>query len=99
MAWHVGNLEPTVPGTGIYLTMTFDGRAVGSLIRGSTHGVWNDAAQTIFATVDCPQGTHRLSVTIDGFGHWGIPYAANPGEQAQRVVVNRGFVVTEIWGT
>ena len=36
IVWHVGNLEPIQPDTGLTLSAVFDGKVVGSLIRGSS---------------------------------------------------------------
>jgi hypothetical protein len=99
VVWHVGNLEPTRPETGIGLTARFDGVPIGSLIRGSTMGVWNDAPVSIQAVVDCPAGPHVLDLEVTFVnGSWGIPYVVSPdGPRSPNLVINRGFVVEEIW--
>jgi len=100
ITWHVGNLEPTVAGTGIHLSATFDGEVIGSMIAGSSDGIWNDRPAGIRAVVACSPGTHQLAIQVVSVnGLWGIPYVVNPGERnIEGLRVNRGFVVTEVWG-
>jgi hypothetical protein len=91
ITWYVGNLEPTVPDTGIHLSLLFDGRTIGTLLKGSTHGVYDDAPAEIQTVVPCPAGRHQLAVTVDSIvGGWGIPYAG----KADRV--QRGFIIQEV---
>lgn len=92
LTWQLGNLEPTHPDTGIHLTAYLDGKAVGSLLKGSTRGIWNDGPVQIESAVNCPGGQHKLWVSIDSIqGSWGIPYANEPDH------VQRGFIAEEIW--
>jgi hypothetical protein len=97
--WHVGNLEPTVPGTGIALSARLDGELIGSLLRGSQDGIYNDQPATIVAVVDCPAGDHVLDLVIPHItGSWGIPYVDNPERgPVQHLLMNRGFTVLEVW--
>lgn len=99
VTWHVGNLEPTVPATGIHLSATLDGATIGSLLAGSTDGIWNDRPAGIHAVVACPAGTHVLALRIVSVqGSWGMPYVVSAGStNIDGLVVNRGFVVTEVW--
>jgi hypothetical protein len=98
ITWHVGNLEPTVPMTGIALSVRLDGKVIGSLLRGSADGTYNDNPASIMAVADCPAGEHVLDVVISEIdGGWGIPYVANVGERADHLLMNRGFIVMEVW--
>jgi hypothetical protein len=99
VVWHVGNLEPTVPDTGIHLTARLDDDVIGSLIVGSTRGVWEDGPAAIHAATRCPTGDHRLALAIVGItGAWGIPYVGPPGApDSTDLLVNRGFVAIEYW--
>jgi hypothetical protein len=99
VVWHVGNLEPTVPDTGIHLSARLDDEVIGSLIVGSTRGVWEDGPAAIHAATRCPTGGHELKLTIVSItGAWGIPYVGPPGAADSVVLrVNRGFVATEYW--
>ena len=40
--WTVGDLEPIEPSTGIHLSARLDGVTIGSVLRGSSRGNWND---------------------------------------------------------
>ena len=99
--WHIGNLEPTVPDTGIHLAVRFDGVPVGGLLRGSTRGIWNDSPSGIQAVILCPAGAHVVDLAITSVvGTWGFPYVVNVGDPVPHdLVVNRGFIVTETWGS
>lgn len=100
ITWHVGNLEPTVPDTGIYLTARLDGQPVASITKGSTRGIYDDGPVDLRAVVDCPAGSHVVDLLIDRMwadGGWGIPYVVNVGEPSDGIVVMRGFVVTETY--
>jgi hypothetical protein len=90
--WYIGNLEPTVPDTLIHLSVLFDGRKVGTLLKGSTRGVYNDGPAEIQTVIPCPAGRHELAMTVDSAdeGGWGIPYA-NETDRAQR-----GFIIEEV---
>jgi hypothetical protein len=100
ITWHIGNLEPTIPDTGIHLAVRFDGEVVGGLLRGDPEGIWGDDATDIHAVVECPAGSHVIDLEVQAIsGEWGFPYVANVGErQAHGLVVNRGFTVEEVWG-
>lgn len=90
ITWYVGNLEPTVPQTGIHLSVRLDGAQLATLLKGSTDGVWNDAPASIHTVTQCPAGSHKLEAHIDKLaGGWGIPYA-DPENTVQR-----GFIVRE----
>lgn len=97
--WTVGNLEPTVPNTGITLTARLDGQPIGSIIRGSTNGNYNDTPVTIQTVADCPAGAHVADVVVTTIqGAWGLPYVTNVGDPpAADFSVNRGFIIEEIW--
>jgi hypothetical protein len=100
ISWSVGNLEPIVADTGIHLSARLDGSVVGSIMRGSTLGMWNDTPVELIAVVECPPGQHTLDLRVDSIhGAWGIPYVVNEGEPpSPYLLVNRGFVVREVWG-
>lgn len=92
VVWHVGNLEPTTPETGIHLSIFMDGERIGSLLKGSYNGVWEDGPEEIYTVVRCPRGPHTFYAAIDSLGGgWGIPYA-NEGD-----LVKRGLIITENW--
>lgn len=97
--WHIGNLEPRKPATGIHLTVRLDDERIASLLKGSTRGIWNDAPAEIHEVVDCPAGRHVLELAIESVhGAWGFPYVVNPGEPpSEHLRVNRGFIVEEVW--
>jgi hypothetical protein len=91
ITWHIGNLEPTNPDTGIHVSVLFDGDKVGTLLKGSTRGVYEDGPEEIQTVVPCPPGRHQLAVTVDSIeGEWGFPYANDAD------VVQRGFIVEEV---
>ncbi len=100
ITWTVGNLEPIDAETGIHLSARLDGVVIGSILRGSTKGIWNDAPVTLIAVTDCPAGLHSLDMRVDAIqGRWGIPYVVNDGDPpSPDLLVNRGFVVREVWG-
>ena len=90
--WFVGNLEPTIPDTGIHLSILMDGKKISTILKGSTRGVYDDDEATIHTVVPCPAGSHVFSMRIDYIeGRWGIPYA-DPGDRVQR-----GFIIHEVW--
>ena len=97
--WSTGNLEPTVIDTGITLTARFDGAPIGSLIRGSSRGDYNDAPAVIAAVVNCPAGMHVVDLLVTRLeGQWGIPYVSSATDPPSTDYhVNRGFIVEEIW--
>lgn len=99
VAWHTGNLEPTVPDTGIQLTAYLDGEPIGSLIKGSTRGIYNDGPVTLHTVIDCPEGLHVLDIRIVHItGSWAVPFTDNIGADAPPGrLVGRGFVMTEVW--
>ena len=47
----------------------------------------------------CPVWRPWLDIKVTSIsGGWGIPYVTTPGDPPSRdLVVNRGFVVTEVW--
>jgi hypothetical protein len=91
VTWHIGNLEPTDPDTGIHVSVLFDGRKVGTLLKGSTRGVYDDGPEEIQTVVPCPRGRHELAATVDSIeGQWGFPYANDTD------VVQRGFIIEEV---
>jgi hypothetical protein len=100
ITWTVGNLEPIVADTGIHLSARLDGVVIGSILRGSTRGIWNDTPVTLLAVTDCSAGQHTVDIRVDSIsGAWGIPYVVNEGEPpSPNLLVNRGFVVREVWG-
>jgi hypothetical protein len=99
ITWHVGNLEPTVPQTGIALSIRLDGQIIGSLLRGSVEGIYEDGPASIMAVADCSPGEHELDLAISQItGGWGIPYVANVRRGAvDYLQMNRGFIVMEVW--
>jgi hypothetical protein len=100
VTWTVGNLEPIDADTGIHLSARLDGVVIGSILRGSTRGIWNDTPVTLIAVANCPPGRHTLDIHVDAIqGRWGIPYVVNDGDPpSSNLLVNRGFVVREVWG-
>jgi hypothetical protein len=99
--WHVGNLEPTAPQTGIHLAAQLDGEVVASLLRGSTMGIWNDVPVSMVAVLPCPSGRHLVDLLVAHVtGQWGVPYVVNTDDEPSGILrVNRGFVVTEVWAS
>jgi hypothetical protein len=72
---------------------------IGSIIRGSSRGIFNDTPVDLLAVIDCPAGRHGLELTVAWIkGSWGIPFVDTVGNPPSAdLVVNRGFVVREIW--
>lgn len=100
VTWHVGNLEPTVPDTIIYLTARLDEAAIGTIIKGSTRGIYDDGPVDLRAVVDCPAGPHTFDLLVSHVsgGGWGIPYVVTPGQPTREGVrVLRGFIVEEVY--
>ena len=93
------NLEPTVPKTGIHLSARLDKAVIGSILRGSTDGIWNDTPVDLYAAVDCPPGRHVLDLEVTHVaGAWGIPYVGSEGAPpSEELRVDPSFLVTEIW--
>jgi hypothetical protein len=96
--WHVGNLEPQSADAGIHLTARFNGEPVGTIMRGSLRGIWEDDPADLHAVIDCPSGDHVVDLVVNPSGKYGIPYAVTFGDPdlADEVVL-RGFVLTEVW--
>jgi hypothetical protein len=93
--WHVGNLEPQIPHTGIHLAITMDGEVIGGILAGSADGIYDDWPAQIVAAQPCPAGPHVFAVKIQSIsGYWGIPYAQPSGRAVN--VVQRGFVIWEV---
>jgi hypothetical protein len=99
VVWHVGNLEPTYPNTGIHLTALLDDEPIASIIVGSTSGVYEDSPAELQTIVDCPAGVHALALEVtDIHGVWGFPYVVSELDSPSLDLrVNRGFRVSEIW--
>ena len=99
VTWTVGNLEPITPETGIHLSARLDGATIGSILRGSTRGIWNDVPTDLVTVADCSRGPHVLDLQVTSInGGWGIPYVVTEGNPPSTdLLVNRGFVVTEVW--
>ncbi len=99
VTWTVGNLEPIVADTGIHLSARLDDETIGSIIRGSARGIWNDVPVDLVTVADCSPGEHTLDLQVTAItGGWGIPYVVTKGSPpSSDLVVNRGFIVTEVW--
>jgi hypothetical protein len=99
VTWTVGNLEPITPDTGIHLSARLDGQTIGSILRGSNRGIWNDVPTDLVTVADCSPGAHLLDLEVTSIsGGWGIPYVVTEGDPpSTTLLVNRGFVVTEVW--
>jgi hypothetical protein len=96
--WYVGNLEPTVPETGLHLAVRLDGAIVAGMIEGSYTGIYEDGPVSIEAIFDCTPGKHSIDVYVVSIrGGWGIPYVANVPRTGSPV--SRGFIVTEVVST
>jgi hypothetical protein len=84
LLWSTGNLEPTVPETGIRISLYLDRTKIATMAKGSTRGIWNDGPVQLRTVRPCSRGRHTVTARIDRItGSWGIPYA-NKGDRVLR---------------